>query len=57
MSTTSLMPSSESDIRDLLISETEGLHISGGQSRLRATEEKVMLSVFDTDDAPSTSIE
>ena len=24
MSTTSLMPSSESDIRDLLISETEG---------------------------------
>ncbi|NCV48444.1 MAG: FAD-binding protein [Rhodobacterales bacterium] len=42
MSTTSLMPSSESDIRDLLISETEGLHIAGGQSRLRATEEKVI---------------
>ena len=42
MSTTSLMPSSESDIRDLLISETEGLHIAGGQSRLQATEEKVI---------------
>ena len=42
MSATSLTPSSESDFRDLLMSETERLHIAGGQSRLRATEEKII---------------
>ena len=36
MNTVSLVPSSESEISEVLIKETEPLHIAGGQSRLEA---------------------
>ena len=42
MNTVSLVPSSESEISEVLIKETEPLHIAGGQSRLEATEEKII---------------
>ena len=38
MTAVTLAPGSESDIREVLLSETEPLHIAGGQSRLEATE-------------------
>ena len=40
MNTVTLSPGSESDVREVLLSETEPLHIAGGQSRLVATEKK-----------------
>ena len=42
MNTVSLVPSSEVEISEVLIKETEPLHIAGGQSRLEATEEKII---------------
>ena len=40
MNAVTLSPGSESDVREVLLSETEPLHIAGGQSRLIATEKK-----------------
>ena len=40
MNVVTLSPGSESDVREVLLSETEPLHIAGGQSRLVATEKK-----------------
>ena len=40
MNALTLSPGSESDVREVLLSETEPLHIAGGQSRLVATEKK-----------------
>ena len=40
MNAVTLSPASESDVREVLLSETEPLHIAGGQSRLVATEKK-----------------
>ena len=40
MNAVTLSPRSESDVREVLLSETEPLHIAGGQSRLIATEKK-----------------
>ena len=40
MNAITLSPGSESDVREVLLSETEPLHIAGGQSRLIATEKK-----------------
>ena len=42
MTAVTLTPGSESDIREVLLSETEPLHIAGGQSRLEATEKKII---------------
>ena len=42
MTAVTLAPGSESDIREVLLSETEPLHIAGGQSRLEATEKKII---------------
>ena len=41
MKAVTLAPGSESDVREVLLSETEPLHIAGGQSRLEATEKKL----------------
>ena len=41
MNEVTLSPGSESDVREVLLSETEPLHIAGGQSRLVATEKKI----------------
>ena len=41
MTAVTLAPGSESDIREVLLSETEPLHIAGGQSRLEATEKNI----------------
>ena len=40
MNAVTLSPGSESDVREVLLSETEPLHIAGGQSRLISTEKK-----------------
>ena len=40
MNAVTLSPGSESDVREVLLSETEPLHIAGGQSRLIATGKK-----------------
>ena len=42
MTAVTLAPGSESDVREVLLSETEPLHIAGGQSRLEATEKKII---------------
>ena len=42
MKAVTLAPGSESDVREVLLSETEPLHIAGGQSRLEATEKKII---------------
>ena len=42
MNAVTLAPDSESDVREVLLSETEPLHIAGGQSRLKATEKKII---------------
>ena len=42
MSIANLAPSSESEIAELVTSETERVHIAGGQSRLLATEKKTI---------------
>ena len=42
MSTANLAPTSESEIAELVTSETDLVHIAGGQSRLLATEKKII---------------
>ena len=42
MTAVTLAPGSESDIREVLLCETDPLHIAGGQSRLEATEKKII---------------
>ena len=42
MSIANVAPSSESEIAELVTSETERVHIAGGQSRLLATEKKII---------------
>ena len=37
MNEVTLSPGSESDVREVLLSETEPLHFAGGQSRLGAS--------------------
>ena len=42
MNAVTAAPGSESEVREVLLSETEPLHIAGGQSRLVATEKKLI---------------
>ena len=42
MNAVTLAPRSENDVREILLSETDPLHIAGGQSRLVATEKKII---------------
>ena len=42
MNAVTVAPGSETEVREVLLSETEPLHIAGGQSRLEATEKKII---------------
>ena len=42
MNAVTVAPGSESEVREFLLSETQPIHIAGGQSRMVATEKKII---------------